>query len=283
MHADFTCKHFPIIWIIGRTRFAQARAELGMSDRTGGAASLNYVHRRRPENYEEDEEEGSDGEDVVSLKARVGDPPGDDEELRLQAQDLSFARELRLRAEGLEKVVTSMLEQPPPALPPHDDEDIWSPPTSPKTESFTFRDHSNPHSLPNGVRLRLALGTVINDLFARQAPPPPYRHQHKQAKPCTPSTQASGPSSGHSSGHSSAPSSNGSVLFSPNTILPSALALLSAISAVHSTPPPAFSTGPSSFPGHNPQSVICRFISPFSTLLTCSSESDPYAAAVTYT
>jgi hypothetical protein len=32
--------------------------------------------------------------------------------------------------------------------------------------------------LPNGVRLRLALSTVINDLFARQSPTAPYRHHH---------------------------------------------------------------------------------------------------------
>jgi hypothetical protein len=251
-------------WIIGRTRFAQARAELGMTDRTGGGSSLNYTHRRRPENYEEDKEEGSDGEDVARLKARAGDPhhpPGDDEELRLQSQDLTLARELRLRAEGLEKVVTSMLEQPPP-LPPHNDEDIWTPPTSPRVQSFTFKDFSNPHSLPNGVRLRLALGTMVNDLFARQAPPPPYRHQHKHAKPGTPSTQVSGLSSGHSSGQSS----SGSILYAPNTILPPALAFLSTISAVHAVPPPAYSTGPSSFPGYTPQSVIVNFPFPLTAL-----------------
>jgi hypothetical protein len=240
----------------GRTRFAQARAELGMTDRTGGMSSLNYVHRQRPENYEEDEEEGSDGEDVANLKARAGDPhhpPGDDEDFILQAQDLTLARELRLRAEDLERVVTSMLEQPPP-LPPHNEEDILTPPTSPRSQSFTFNDTSNPHSLPNGVRLRLALGTMVNDLFARQAPPPPYRHQHKHAKPSTPSTQASGQSSGHSSGQSS----SGSLLLSSNTILPLALASLSTISAVYSVASPAYSTGPSSFTGHTPQSVICR-------------------------
>lgn len=222
-----------------------------MTDRTGGMSSLNYAHRRRPENYEEDEEEGSDGEDVANLKARAGDPhhpPGDDEDFILQAQDLTLARELRLRAEGLERVVTSMLEQPPPLL-PHNEEDIWTPPTSPRTQSFTFKDTSNPHSLPNGVRLRLALGTMVNDLFARQAPPPPYRHQHKHAKPSTPSTQASGQSS------------SGSLLLSTNTILPLALASLSTISAAYSVAPPAYSTGPSSFTGYAPQSVICRFFS----------------------
>ncbi len=54
----------------GRTRFAQARAELGMTDRTGGPTSSNYAHRRRPEDYAEDEEAGSDGEEATALKAR---------------------------------------------------------------------------------------------------------------------------------------------------------------------------------------------------------------------
>ena len=258
-------------YIIGRTRFAQARAELGMTDRTGGVSSLNHLHRRRPENYEEDEEVGSDGENVAHLKARVGDPDnGDDEELRLQAQDLILARELRLRAEGLEKVVTSMLEQPPPP-PPHNEEDIWTPPTSPRMQSFTFKDTSNPHSLPNGVRLRLALGTMINDLFARQAPPPPYRHQHKHTKPSTPSIQGSGLSSGHSSGQSS----TGSLLLQSNTIIPPALASLSSISAVHSVTLPAYSTGPSSLPGYTPQPVICPFPSPLPSLANISLRDGP--------
>lgn len=52
------------------------------------------------------------------------------------------ARESNARAEGLEKVLCAMLQQPP-------DSGLLS--------------HSQ---LPNGVRLRLALGTLINELFA---------------------------------------------------------------------------------------------------------------------
>src|SRR5690606_12041501 len=47
------------------------------------------------------------------------------------------------------------------------------------------RTGKHPHTLPNGVRLRLALGTIINDFFARQAPHPPYRHTN----PSVPSEQ----------------------------------------------------------------------------------------------
>ncbi|KAF8972273.1 hypothetical protein BDZ97DRAFT_1783990 [Flammula alnicola] len=179
-----------MLWVHGRTRFAQARAELGMTDRTGGPSSPNYIHRRRPESYEEEDEDGSEGEDLVTLKARAKDPHhphSDEEDEQLGRQDLALARSLRLRAEGLEKVVISMLEQPPP-IHPINDEEILTPPTSPKMNASNL---THPHRLPNGVRLRLALGTIINDLFARQAPPPPYRHTHApNSKIATPPDQS---------------------------------------------------------------------------------------------
>ncbi|EIW57646.1 uncharacterized protein TRAVEDRAFT_150218 [Trametes versicolor FP-101664 SS1] len=159
-----------LLWVHGRTRFAQARAELGMTDRTGGASAANHAHRERPENYEEDEEAASEGEDVRVLGAREGGPEhthGDDEEDRLERQELALARSLRLRAESVEKVATSMLDQPPEVRPLHPD-DLLEPPTSPSLQPQHARQ--NQHTLPNGVRLRLALATVINDLFSRRAP-----------------------------------------------------------------------------------------------------------------
>ena len=155
-----------------RTRFAQARAELGLTNRMGGPQSPNYIHRTRPELCEEEDEEGSEGEDIVPLKARPGGPhlQDDEENERQKRQDLSLAKSLHLRAEGLEKVITSMLEQPPPIH----DENMFSRPTTPPNNGSS----THPHTLPNGVRLRLAVGTIINDLFARQDPPPPYRHTH---------------------------------------------------------------------------------------------------------
>ena len=159
-----------------RTRFSQARAELGMTDRTGGPNSVNYAHRTRPERYEEDDEEGSEAEELTALKARTGDPnhPLNDEDDRFRRQDLSLARSLRLRAEGLEKVITSMLDQPPPIyVHPLSDDDV--PSKLPNIHDL--------HRLPNGVRLRLALGTIVNDLFARQPFHPPYRHIHPHQAP----------------------------------------------------------------------------------------------------
>ncbi|KAJ2929181.1 hypothetical protein H1R20_g7905, partial [Candolleomyces eurysporus] len=157
-----------MLWVHGRTRLAQARAELGMTDLTGGPSSPNYAHRTRPENYEEEDEVSSEGEDTIAVLRSHND--ASEQELR-QRQDLPLARTLRLRAEGLEKVVTSMLGQPPPVLQhldAHSHQHHQYQETSPRT-----RTGRHPHILPNGVRLRLALGTIINDFFARQAPHPP--------------------------------------------------------------------------------------------------------------
>ncbi|THU87205.1 hypothetical protein K435DRAFT_626802, partial [Dendrothele bispora CBS 962.96] len=124
--------------------------------------SPNYTHWTRPENYEEEDQVSSDGEDAVVLTLGIAWPnhPHDDpEETRIASQDLLLAKNLRLRAEGLEKAVTSMLIQPPPVHPIHG-EDLTSPPTSPMI-SPTGRPTPHQHTLPNGVRLCLALGTVI--------------------------------------------------------------------------------------------------------------------------
>src|SRR5277367_1955180 len=96
------------LYTTARTRFAQARAELGVTDRTAGFNSLNYIRRTRPELYEEEDEQGSEGEDILPLKAREGGPHDAEENKCLRYQDLSLARNLRLRASRLEKVITSM-------------------------------------------------------------------------------------------------------------------------------------------------------------------------------
>ncbi len=182
-----------LLWVHARTRFAQARAELGMADRTGGTHSPNYIHRERPENYEEEEDVYSEGEDIHSLTARSGGPGHtheEDEDERLDMQDLALARSLRQRAESVEKVITSMLDQPP-AVPPVLPEELLEPPTSPQLHPHNPHQSSRSstrqeHMLPNGVRLRLALGTVINDVFARRAPSPPTRHYSSHTSPRPP-------------------------------------------------------------------------------------------------
>lgn len=226
-----------MLWVHARTRFAQARAELGMTDRTGGPSSFNYAYRERPEQYEEDEEVVSDGEDASVLEAREGGTRHDDEEERKHRQDLDLAASLRLRAISLEKVVTSMLEQPPPVQHLVLDNDPLTPTNSPKRGS-----KNHPHTLPNGVRLRLSLGTVINDLFSRQPPISPYRHHH-HPPPIIVSTNSDQHSSESVSPSTSPvphnaspdPSISTSVISSscsgkPTGKLPPSLALLSSVS-----------------------------------------------------
>lgn len=119
-----------LLWLHLRTRFAQLRAELGMS----------------------------------SIHPDDDDNDNDDGELHPSRQDLVRARSLRLRADNLESVISAMLDQPPSS-------------------------GSHPHTLPNSVRLRLALATVINDIFTRFVPDHIYssrcpRHLHTACQIC---------------------------------------------------------------------------------------------------
>jgi hypothetical protein len=70
-----------------------------------------------------------------------------------------------LGPEGLEKVLTSMLEQSPPLT----DDDI---------SANNHHNLKDLHRLPNGVWLRLAMGAIVNNLSARQPFHLPYRQTH---------------------------------------------------------------------------------------------------------
>lgn len=258
-----------------RTRFAQARAELGMTDRTGGPSSPHFRFRERPEQYDEEDEVSSDGEDIYQLKARAaghGDSNNEDEDTRMQKQDFALARSLRLRAIALEKVVSAMLDQPPPLLhpvPPIGDE-LQSPPGTPKRrESQVTSKSFHPHTLPNGVRLRLALGTVINDLFARQAPIAPYRHHH-HPPPIVVSNSFSDKGSADSVSSDSSPvlpnlSPHPSVSVSHSSgevtgVIPPSLTTLASISGVPGGKQCAFPS-PISVSGVQGQLMVVRFYS----------------------
>lgn len=162
-----------LLWVHSRTRFAQARAELGMTDRTGGSSSHNYVHRERPENFEEEDEVASDGECISILRHRSGwSADIDNEDARQASKDPQLAKGLRTRSESVEKVVASMLHQLPEVR-PHHPENPANPPGSPEPKKSTpVGTNSHPHTLPNGVRLRAALATLVNDFFARETSQP---------------------------------------------------------------------------------------------------------------
>ena len=106
-----------LLWVHAVTRFAQARAELAMTDRSGGPGAPNCERRERPEQWDEHEEVASEGEhdDVESRELRDQDK-GKRPEMTSQL-DLPYARRLRQRAESLEHIVTSMLETPPRDVP----------------------------------------------------------------------------------------------------------------------------------------------------------------------
>ena len=113
-------------------------------------------------------EEMSEGEDVVNIKFGA---KAQDRNVRSATEDeheanqkLPLAHSLRLRADGIEKVLIAMLDQPPEIQPPYSDED--APRTPPAIHGV------GEHFFPNGVRLRLALSTLVNDLFARDTSTP---------------------------------------------------------------------------------------------------------------
>lgn len=119
--------HF--LWIHTSTRFSEARAELGMS--VGST--------------EDDLEAVSFRKSGILSRA----------DFRNTTMDVPLVHTLRAKARGVEKVLGAMLAQPPrvpPPLLPDDD--------SP-------RPLHDPHHLPDGVRLRLAIAVVVNQLFTR--------------------------------------------------------------------------------------------------------------------
>ncbi len=77
----------------------------------------------------------------------------------MQTVPLARTFKLRLHADGFEKVLIAMLDRPPEVQALYSDDD--APRTSPAIHSI------GEHHFPNGVRLRLALSTLVNDLFAR--------------------------------------------------------------------------------------------------------------------
>jgi len=231
-----------LLWVHAVTRFAQARAELSMTDRTGGPRTSNFERRERPEQWDENEQDDMDGREIHSPSGESEHVDDQDEEKRPEItsqQDLPYARRLRQRAESLEYVITSMLEQPPRDTPFPQDDPIApvstlvrsrSPlpldPRRPQTTPMVTPSPVRKQILPNGVRLRLALSTIINDLFARHASV--QRHFHFQGgMPRLSSSSASGSISGaYSSGRttrsslSSSTPSSVSLLRLPHSLVP---------------------------------------------------------------
>ncbi|EJD07011.1 uncharacterized protein FOMMEDRAFT_165647 [Fomitiporia mediterranea MF3/22] len=167
-----------LLWVHARTRLHQARAELGMTINGDALSDIGEsprsvttgmdVDRESTNAVPFDQEVMSDGEDVLNIKfgaknqERNERSPAEDE--HEAQQNLQLAHALRLRADGVEKVLIAMLDQPPEVQPPYADED--APRTPPAIHGV------GEHFFPNGVRFRLTLSTLVNDLFARDIPTP---------------------------------------------------------------------------------------------------------------
>ncbi|KAF8492569.1 hypothetical protein F5888DRAFT_891332 [Russula emetica] len=268
-----------LLWVHAVTRFAQARAELAMTDRTpGGPGTPNFERRERPEQWDENELVTSEGEqDDVGCR-EIRSRSGGSEHVHDQVegkgpemtsrQDLPYARKLRQRAESLEYVVTSMLEQPPRDIPFPQNESI-PPTTLQQPPPSVMPSPVRKQILPNAVRLRLALSTIINDLFARHAPV--QRHLHFQGgMPTLSSSSASGSNSGASSSRRTTQSSLSSSAPSPVSLLrlPQSLVPLLSVSGT--------STTVSSILSPNPQESHAN------TLILCPRVRGIFAAGATY-
>ena len=167
-----------LLWVHARTRLQQARAELGMTVNGDALSDIGESPMSAVVGMDIDKESTalsaldqdgmSDGEDVLNIKfgaknqERNERSPAEDQ--HEAAQNLQLAHVLRLRADGAEKILIAMLDQPPEVQPPYSDED--APRTPPAIHGV------GEHFFPNGVRFRLALSTLVNDLFARDTPTP---------------------------------------------------------------------------------------------------------------
>ncbi|KAG8904972.1 hypothetical protein FRB99_000931 [Tulasnella sp. 403] len=123
-----------MLWLHARARFEQVRAELGMSP--GRSSAL-----------EDEDDDLGNASDVDAAMDWTSN----------KEKDAVNARAFKARADGLEKVLCAMLDQPPEEL-PFDADDLLF-------RDTTFVAPSAP-LLPNGVRLRLAIAGLINDVFA---------------------------------------------------------------------------------------------------------------------
>lgn len=159
-----------MLWLHARTRFSQARAELGLPDLDANDEEAFW-----------DNAENGDGHlaqqsrrDALMASLRYGSTHSHELMDEVGVEELSRAdhvqaRALRQKAHGLEKVLSAIMDQysePPPSQCPR--------PRSQDLDALTSsysRDYLNVQPdrcvLPNGIRIRLAVGALINVLFSR--------------------------------------------------------------------------------------------------------------------
>lgn len=156
-----------ILWLHARTRFSQARAELGLLDLDSDDEAFWLSAEHGDGNHMQQQHSRRDAL-MVSLRYGSAQPPMEEPGVEeMSRADHVQARALRQKADGLERVLSAIMDQcfeaPPSQCPRPRSMDLHLSTCSPPSRE----GHSNPYILPNGVRVRLAVGALINILFSR--------------------------------------------------------------------------------------------------------------------
>jgi hypothetical protein len=163
-----------MLWLHARTRFSQARAELGLPDLDTDDDQAFWVNSENGDGHPVRQSR----RDALMAGLRYGPAHAVMEEVAVEEMsraDHVQARALRQKADGLEKVLTAIMDQcseSPPSQSRHslDLDRLVPSSTSPRNDSRVQSGHS---CLPNGVRVRLGVGALINTLFSRVDDSPP--------------------------------------------------------------------------------------------------------------
>ena len=157
-----------MLWLHARARFSQARAELGLPDLDTDDEETFWVDAENRDDHLIQQS----CRDALMGSLRYGSTHSLMDEMaveELSRADHVQARALRQKANGLEKVLSAIMDQcsePPPSQYPHTlDLEYSKPPSSASREDLKVQPDRC--LLPNGIRIRLAVGALINILFSR--------------------------------------------------------------------------------------------------------------------
>jgi hypothetical protein len=157
-----------MLWLHARTRFSQARAELGLPDLDTNDEEAFWVNAQNGDDHLMQQSR----RDALMESLRYGSAHSPVEEVaveELSRADYVQARALRQKADGLEKVLSAIMDQrseaPPSQCPRSLDLDSSMPSSSSSRDQLKVQSDHCP--LPNGIRIRLAVGALINILFSR--------------------------------------------------------------------------------------------------------------------
>ncbi len=157
-----------MLWLHARARFSQARAELGLPDLNTNDEETFWIDAENRDGHFVQQSR----RDALMASLRYGSNHSLMDEMGVEEvsrADHVQARALRQKANGLEKVLSAIMDQcsePPPSQCPHPPAlERSTPPSSSSRDDL--KAQSDRCVLPNGIRIRLAVGALINILFSR--------------------------------------------------------------------------------------------------------------------